>query len=100
CVFVGMADWHNEYLPQIRSTFRCRWSVLRKTGKKFTDTFLSGEALQNSEKANPVSETGMLPSTVSGDMEPEWEEYTSEAKALEGGIELDTTSISNGKEKK
>src|SRR5690606_15708305 len=90
CVFVGMAYWHNEYLPQIRSTFRFRWSVLRRTGKKFTDTFLSGEALQNSERAQPVTETALQPSG----QEEIWDvEVRENGKVLEEAIELDATSI-------
>lgn len=99
CVFVGMAYWHNEYLPQIRSTFRFRWSVLRKTGKKFTDTFLSGEALQNSEKSHPVTETGLQPIDSEADQNGAVRESREKERALEEAIELDTSSIFTEREK-
>lgn len=100
CVFVGLIYWHKEYLPQLQSTFRVRWSVLRKTQKKFTDTFLSGEALQGTDKTIHVAETAVQPSTRHRSGEPEWAESSHEnGKVLEEAIELDTSSISKTKER-
>ncbi|MBY5959720.1 DNA translocase FtsK [Membranicola marinus] len=93
--FIGLIYWHNEYLPQIKSTFQFRWTSLRRRRKQFVDTFLSGEALQNGEKVNPVRETAVQPSKSEYPDEPPMEEEKQEpVKELEEAIELDTSEIS------
>ena len=88
-IFIGLVYWHNEYLPQLKSTFRFKWSAFSRGRKKFVDTFLSGEEMQNSE-SRKSSETAVQPKFE--DME--WEDTSANGpKALEGAIELDTSSI-------
>ncbi len=98
-LFAGLTYWHNEYLPQIRSTFRFRWSVLRKGQKKFVDTFLSGEALQSNSQTTPVAETGLQPAGTPRPENEGWEEQGAAQKSLDEAIELDTSGISREKEK-
>lgn len=97
--FIGLTYWHNEYLPQIKSTFQFRWTSLRRRQKQFVDTFLSGEALQNGEKVNPVKGTAVQPAGPS-QPDPEWGDDQKEGvKELEEAIELDTSGITKKKEK-
>jgi len=97
--FIGLIYWHNEYLPQIRSTFKIRWSFFRRTQKKLVDTFLSGEDLQNDENSHATAETAVQPATSSGENDPQWnKDSKNDVLELDEAIELDTSGIQHKKE--
>ncbi len=97
--FIGLVYWHNDYLPQIRSTFNIRWSGFRRTQKKFVDTFLSGEALQNEESSHGTTGTTAQPARSSAENDPEWDNKSKKnVLELDEAIELDTSGIQDEKE--